>query len=90
MRFPYSQRGTVSSANTPMRSVKIPNGNAAPAVVIHSLTKKVQANDTTERAMVVMTKQSAEIALYESISCCQEVSDQKLTLDHESTSNSRS
>lgn len=57
--FPKIQNGIVINANTPMIMPKMPNGNAGPTLATQFPTKNVQAKETTARAMVVMTKQSA-------------------------------
>lgn len=47
---------------------KMPNGSAAPLLLIQSDTKKVQAKAMMERRMVTVTKQSPARWEYESIS----------------------
>lgn len=57
--LPKIQNGIVINAKTPIIMPNMPNGNAGPALATQFPTKNVQAKETTARAMVVMTKQSA-------------------------------
>ena len=68
MRFPYNQSGIVRREKTPMIMPKMPNGRAGPALSTQLPTKNVQAKETTARAIVVITKQSAARGRYASIS----------------------
>lgn len=51
-------RGTINNENTPMITVKLPNGIKKPSFSIHWLTKKVHAKGMMPRRMHTMTKQS--------------------------------
>lgn len=47
---------------------KIPNGSAGPFSATQSATKKVHANEMTDRRIVTITKQSPARCEYESMS----------------------
>lgn len=58
----------VNRLKMPNNMPKIPKGSAGPFWATQSATKKVHANEITERRMVTMTKQSPATCEYESIS----------------------
>lgn len=63
--------GIVNNAAVPIINPKIPNGSAAPFEDIQSPTKNVHAKLMIARKQVIMTKQSPEMALYESMICAE-------------------